>query len=164
MKLVDSSCIICVFDEINRPYILMDWLKRNYQIVITEQVYGELQENPKTKEIVNPEIKKGKITVKNIVTQDECDSFKNRYPTLGMGEISIIQTALKLNKQGEKYYAVLDDGRARKVASKLGVKLTGTYGLLKSLNEKGCIDKENFELCKKAMGSSSFRINFDMVK
>lgn len=142
----------------------MDWLKRNYQIVITEQVYGELQKNPETKEIVNPEIEKGKIKVKNIVTQDECDFFKNRYPTLGMGEISIIQTALKLNKQGEKYYAVLDDGRARKVATKLGVKLTGTYGLLKSLKEKGCIDKENFELCKKAMASSSFRINFDMVK
>lgn len=142
----------------------MDWLKRNYQIVITEQVYGELQNNSETKKIVNPEIKKGKIKVKNTVTKNECDAFKNRYPFLGMGEISIIQTAIKLNQQGGRYYAVLDDGRARKVATKLGVKLTGTYGLLKSLKEKGCIDEEHFELCKKAMESSSFRINFGMIK
>jgi len=59
MKLADSSCIVCVFTEINRPFILMDWMKRGYQIIITEQIHKELQENEKTNKLVSPEIKKG---------------------------------------------------------------------------------------------------------
>lgn len=142
----------------------MDWIERQYQIAITQQVYDELQQNPQTKEKINTEIKNGRIKVENIVTQNELDSLKNRYPFLGKGEISIIQTALKLNASDKRYYAILDDSRARKVATRLGVNLTGTYGLLKALKEKGCIDENHFELCKEDMSKSNFRINFDVVK
>jgi predicted nucleic acid-binding protein len=164
MKLVDSSCIICLFNEINRPYILTHWFDKQYQIVVTQQVYGELQRNPQTKQKVDTEIKNGRIKIENLVAQNELDSLKNRYPTLGEGELSIIQAALKLNTGAKKYYAVLDDGNARKVATKLNVRLTGTFGLLKALKDKGWIDENHFKLCKEAMDKSNFRINFNVVK
>ncbi|MDK2939650.1 MAG: hypothetical protein PWQ51_1815 [Methanolobus sp.] len=164
MKLVDSSCIICLFNEINKPHILLDWLDHDYKIVITNHVFDELQENENTKVKLDSEIAKGNIIVQNITSNDQLIALKNRYPYLGMGELSVIQLALDFNKHGERYYAVLDDGRARKVASKLGVNLTGTYGLLKTLKQKNYIDEEHFELCKIEMSNSNFRINFNVVK
>ena len=164
MKLADSSCIVCVFTEINRPFILMDWMKRGYQIVITEQIHKELQENEKTDKLVSPEIKKGNIKINNLITEQELITFRTRYPILGLGESSVILTALKLQKEKKRYYAILDDGNARKTASKLGVNFTGTYGLLKTLKEKGHIDEQTFNQCKQEMEKSKFRIDFNRIK
>lgn len=164
MKLADSSCIVCVFTEINRPFILMDWMKRGYQIVITEQIHKELQENEKTNKIVSQEIKKGNIKINNSITKQELIAFRTRYPVLGIGESSVILTALKLQNEKKRYYAILDDGNARKIASRLGINLTGTYGLLKTLKEKGYIDEQLFTQCKEEMGKSKFRIDFNKVK
>jgi predicted nucleic acid-binding protein len=164
MKIADSSCLVCVFEEINRPYILLDWIRRGYQIILTEEVYNELKENEKTISKVQPEIVKGNIRVQSIITQEELNNFRVRYPILGKGESSVILTALKLNDQKRRYYAVLDDDKARKVAAKLGVNLTGTYGLLKKLKEKGYLDEKQFNLCKQDMGRSKFRIDFDKIK
>lgn len=164
MKLVDSSCIICLFKEINKPFILMDWCKRNHEIVLTTQVYTELQKNIETKNKIKPEIDKGNIQIKNTTEPDKIDVLSNRYPFLGRGEISIIQTAIELNKQNIKYYAVLDDNNARKVAKKFNVNLTGTYGLLKLLKEKNCINEIDFETCKNDMDKSNFRINFGKIE
>ena len=165
MKIVDSSCLICIFGEINKPFILFDWIKRGYQIVITEQVYRELQKNNNTLKRVDPYIRKGDIQVKNLINEKEFILFKNRYhPMLGEGEISVILTAINLEKQGKRYYAVIDDKKARKIAEEEGIKLTGTYGLLKKLMEKEIIKEEKFNLCKNIMDKSNFRINFDKIK
>jgi len=163
MKLVDSSCIICLFSEIERPNVLLDWIKYGYQIVITQHVYDELQNNVETKNKATPHIKNGNIIIQNTLSHDEITHLSKRFPYLGFGELSVIQTALSLNRQDKRYYAVLDDGRARKVALKLGVNLTGTYGLLKTLKEKGYISEEQFNIYKTEMNNSSFRINFDRV-
>lgn len=164
MKLADSSCIVCVFTEINRPFILMEWIKRGYQIVITEQVHKELRDNERTYNIVNPEISKGNINVNSNISEQELKTFRVRYPVLGLGESSIILTALKFQQEKKRYYAVLDDGNARKIASKLNVNFTGTYGLLKALKEKGYIDEQMYNQCKQEMEKSRFRIDFGKIK
>lgn|SRR3989338_1057250 len=164
MKLTDSSCLICVFSEINRPFILLEWINRGYQIVITDQVNNELQNNQNTYKLVDPEIKKGNIKINKFITDDDISTFRTRYPVLGVGESSVILTALKLKKDNKRYYAILDDGNARKVAGKLGINLTGTYGLLKTLKEKGHIDEDVFNQCKCDMHNSKFRIKFDRIK
>jgi len=164
MKLADSSCMICVFNEINRPYILMDWMKRGYKIVITQQVFNELKDNKQTFKKVNPEIKKGNIDIKSSIKDAQLEAFNKRYPTLGIGESSSILTALNLKKQGKRYYLVLDDAQARKVAKGLNLNLTGTYGLLKTLMEKRHIDEKKFQDCKSLMEKSNFRINFNKIK
>ena len=64
MKLVDSSCLICVFKDINKPYILMDWREKGHEIIITEQIFEELQENADTKKKGNIRVDK-RLTVKS---------------------------------------------------------------------------------------------------
>ena len=83
---------------------------------------------------------------------------------LGVGECSVILTALEMDKNNKKYYAILDDKNARKIANNLGIRMTGTFGLLKTLKEKQMIDELTFEQCKKDMEKSKFRINFDKIK
>lgn len=139
-------------------------MRRGYQIIITQEVYNELKDNEKTIKKVEPEIKKGNIKIQNTITEKELNNFRTRYTILGIGESSVILTALKLNQQKRRYYAILDDGNARKVASKLGVNLTGTYGLLKALKEKGYLNEEQFNQCKQDMEKSKFRIDFKKVK
>lgn len=164
MKLVDSSCLICIFNEINRPLILLSWMEMGYKIAITGQVHEELQQNNETKSKVNPQIMEGNIEVKGLISEKEVLNFRNRYPTLGKGEISIILSAIYLNKMKKRYYAVIDDSNARLVAKKYGVNLTGTYGLLKALKEKGHIDDKQFSIYKEELKKSNFRINFNKVK
>jgi len=69
-----------------------------------------------------------------------------------------------MNKQKKRYYAVIDDGKARDIAKKHDVNLTGTYGLLKTLYDKNKIDEKMFLECKLAMENSNFRINFGKIK
>jgi len=127
------------------------------------EVYKELEENESTITKVRPEIENGNIKIQTSITQKELDDFRIRYPILGKGECSVILTSLKLNQQKEDTYAILDDGNARKVAAKQGVNLTGTYGLLKTLKEKGHINEEQFNQCKQDMSKSKFRIDFNKV-
>lgn len=164
MKLVDSSCLICLFTGINRPFILLDWIKQGYKIVITDQVNKELQVNESSYKQIFPEIKKGNISIDNIISDDEIATFNLRYLRLGKGESSVILEAIKCNKENKRCYAVLDDLRARKVASSLGVKLTGTYGLLLKLKEKGCITEIDFNKYLQELQKSKFRLNLEKIK
>jgi len=60
---------------------------------------------------------------------------------------------------------ILDDKNARKVASQLGLNLTGTYGLLKTLKEKGHITESMFITMQTRYGKNlNSRINFDKIK
>lgn len=163
MKLVDSSCLICLFDEINKPFILLDWKRNGHQIIITDQVNDEIKCGDAYKSI-SPEIKNGNIEVKNLVSQKELDSFRYRYLKLGKGESSIILAAMKYNKEQKKYYAVLDDKDARKVAKELGVNLTGTYGLLLKLKEKSCITEDVCNQCIQQLKESKFRLDVEKLK
>jgi len=95
MKIVDSSCIICVFHEIKKPFILLDWIEKGYSIVITEQVYNEIKHNEETMNQVKPDLNKKNLKVKDLITENEIIAFKKRYPMLGKGEISVIILAKK---------------------------------------------------------------------
>ena len=142
----------------------MDWMKRGYKIIITDQVHKELKNNKETEKIISPELKKGNINISTPIKDQELKKFRARYPMLGVGECSVILTALEMDKNNKKYYAILDDKNARKIANNLGIRMTGTFGLLKTLKEKQMIDELTFEQCKKDMEKSKFRINFDKIK
>lgn len=164
MKLIDSSCLICLFKEINRPFILSFWKKRGYDIVITNEVYSEIKKNPLTDKLIEDEIKNGNLSIKDLISKEELEEFRKRHPQLGIGECSIIIFAKKLNLSKQRYYAVIDDRKAYSIAKTYDVKLTGTYGLLKTLKEKGEIETKIFDDCKEKMAKSNFRINFDKIK
>ena len=134
-----------------------------YEINITEQVNKELKNNEKTYRVIYPEIQKGDVKVKDMINEEELKVFRNRYPSLGMGESSVILTALKMQKDKKRCYAVLDDKKSRDVASRLGVNLTGTYGLLKALKERKHIDDNKFNECKREMRKSKYLSFFQFI-
>lgn len=68
----------------------------------------------------------------------EVDSSLDRRTQLGLGEAETIAYAYERNMR-----AVIDDARARKVAAKLGVKLTRTIGLLMKAEEKGLVESSS---------------------
>ena len=164
MKLPDSSCIICLFQEINRPSILLKWIDRGHQIVITTQIYEELSNNINTWKSIQPNIKKGHIKVKDLVSKEELEGFKRKYPELGKGELSIIKASLKLKGQGKKYYAVIDDRKARKFAKSLAISLTGTYGLIETLKNKGGLTEKEYFQSLSQLERSKFRISPNILK
>lgn len=76
---------------------------------------------------------------------------------LGLGEAETIAYAYE---QGVR--AVIDDGKARKVAEKLSIKLTGTIGLLMKAEEKGIIES-SYEIALK-LREAGFRISDNILK
>lgn len=139
-------------------------MKKGYEIVITTQVYEELSNNINTRKSIEPNIQKGEIKVKDLVDKSELESFKRGHPELGKGELSIIKASLNLKNRGKKYYAVIDDGKARKFAKSFGIRVTGTYGLLKTLKDKKEISEEEYLRCLSEMEKSNFRIDFSKLK
>ena len=75
---------------------------------------------------------------------------------LGLGEAETIAYAYE---QGME--AVIDDAKARKVAQKLSVKLTGTIGILIKAEKKGVIESSYQVVLK--LKETGFRVSDDIV-
>lgn len=148
MKLLDCSCLVHLFKRVEEPRVVLEWKKQGYSIAIPENVYEELCKNEETFNKVNPHIQNGSITIIPSIKKGDLDTFKARHPTLGNGEISVILTAKDLNNRNKRYYAVIDDKKARKVAEKYDVKLSNTFGLLFALRKKSLISEECYLLIK----------------
>ena len=117
--IVDTSCLI-VLDKIG----LMSLLCRLYEkVYISKGVVAEFGMTPLIPCVEIVDVYSKLIAV---LTEEL---------NLGLGEAETIAYAYEHNTR-----AVIDDARARKVAAKLGVKLTGTIGLLMKAEDKGLIE------------------------
>jgi predicted nucleic acid-binding protein len=159
LKILDTSSIICTLTEINEPEILLKWKARGHELTIPNMVYKELCANKNTLSKVKPYIEERKINITTTIKEEEVKKFKLRHLNLGNGEISVILTSIQLNKAGEKYYAVIDDKQARKIANLYNVNLTGTIGLLMGLKSKGLIDTKYYDKVREKFRNSQFHIN-----
>ena len=116
---VDASCLI-VLDKVGLSSLLCEVYKNIY---LPKSVVDEFGENP----LLNcMQIVKVNSPLLGIFT-DELN--------LGLGEAETIAYAYE---QGIS--AVIDDAKARKVAEKLSIKLTGTLGILIKAEKKGIIE------------------------
>lgn len=116
---VDTSCLI-VLDKAGLLSILCKVYKNIY---LPKSVIGEFGENPL---LDCMHVVKVNSSLLGIFT-DELN--------LGRGEAETIAYAYE---QG--IMAVIDDARARKVAEKLSIKLTGTLGILIKAQQRGIIE------------------------
>ncbi len=108
--------------------------------------------------------------------------LQNRYPYLGLGEISSFLVALlEYEMQNREYYYVTDDGRMRKVigslkknADALFIKHlgstitrfrdTGTIGLIIRLCQKGKLSKARIDDVANELERSTFRLTPVLIK
>lgn len=140
LVIADTSCLI-LLSKIDELAIL----KLNYnRILITPEIANEFdQKLPDWIEII-----KVKDKGLQLLLQDFLD----------MGE----STALALALETDNATVILDDLKARKLAQKLGLKITGTIGVVVKAKLQGNIPSAKTVLNK--ILDTDFRINFKTVE
>jgi predicted nucleic acid-binding protein len=117
--ITDTSCLI-VMSKINAMYLLQQLYQ---QIIVTEEIAKEYGETlPDWIEIKAVQNKKYQALLE---------------ATLDRGEASAIALAMDF----DDYLLIIDDLKGRKEAKRLGMKITGTLGVLYSAKQKGFITK-----------------------
>ena len=138
--IADTSCLI-VLEKINMLYLL----KKLYgTILITEEVAGEYGDE------VAEWIKIRQVQDRK--TLEVISAF------VDLGEASSIALAM----ESENSTIIIDDLKGRKVAEKLGLRITGTIGVLLKAKESNLVDslKPAVELLK----TSGFRISNELER
>ncbi|MBU0569469.1 hypothetical protein KKB40_01660 [Patescibacteria group bacterium] len=162
MKLLDTSSLICLFTEVQFSQGILLWLDHGYKIFLPTEAYEELSEKYPTKKKVEEELKKKLIQKLARLDQKEMDEIKKRHISLGRGELAVIIHGISQKEKGEKYWVVLDDKKARQVASKYKLNLTGSYGLVKALYNRKAIDQNKFTEIVKRM-KTNCRISIEGI-
>lgn len=139
LVIADTSCLILLskVDE-------LDILKANYRrILVTPEIAEEFnQDIPDWIEVVETKDKKFQRLLED---------------SLDLGE----STALTLSFETENSTVILDDLKARKIAIKLGVKVTGTIGVIIKAKLNGTIPSAKAILDK--ISNTDFRINSQII-
>ncbi|MHA2295893.1 MAG: hypothetical protein ACXAEU_07200 [Candidatus Hodarchaeales archaeon] len=113
----DSSCLI-IFYQLDRLELINRIIEGlGAKLVLLEPVIDELRSVP---------LEKLEILVHERMDGRNYQQIRNRY-RLGKGESAVISYGVE-----NKITVVIDDFKARKVASNLNISITGTMGLLGS--------------------------------
>ena len=122
----NTSCLI-LLSKIQRLHVLKDLYE---SVIITDTVLQEFEEKiPDYIFIKNPSETKALLSLKQI---------------LDPGEASTIALALEIKNS----LSILDDYKARNVAGKLNLKITGTLGILHKAYKQNIIPDFNSEVLK----------------
>ncbi len=160
MKILDSSVLIGIFDDINRPDVFDDILKLGHELVIPKYVQKELESKP-SRINVQKLLKERKLKRIEINSLKEIETFQLVGHRLEYGEIDVILTYLKLGGCKNNVYCVLDDGDARKLASNSKLKHIGLIGLILMLEDKGIKSFDEADEILTLLYNSEFRMPKD---
>jgi predicted nucleic acid-binding protein len=140
LVIADSSCLI-ILSKIDQ----LDLLRKNYsRIIITEEIAKEFDsELPAWIEVKEIRDKKLQLLFEEV---------------LDLGEA----TALTLAFETEDCTVILDDLKARKIAAKLNLKVTGTIGVIVKAKQRGTIHSVK-PLFEKIL-ATDFRISDKVIK
>ena len=180
-KIIDNTVITACLSEIE-SINLFDVCSTVYQLATSSEVYAEALDGFDAHEMNR---KCNSLQVFDMANNRKYVSLKtflqNRYPYLGLGEISSFLVAiLEYDLQNRAYYYITDDRRMRKVIDALernedllfikvlGGKIahfkdTGTIGLLIKLCQKGTLSKDRVSGIADELERSTFRITPDLT-
>lgn len=158
MKLLDNSCISLFILEIPDYNFLMELYEIKESLNITHHVKKEFKKTGYIEKL-EEYLDNGIINLEHI---DYDPLLKRRYPFLGDGELSIIQWGLNL-KDFCSYYCIIDDLRARKVAKKLNLNLSGSIGLIILLKNKNNYSSDKIDEIIDSIDKSKFSISRNVL-
>lgn len=104
------------------------------KLFITVEVYGELSRNKSLIKSLTKTLKEGNV---DILGSPELANLQNRYPNLGIGELSVIASASAENK-----IAFIEDRKAERIAEQEGLVVFNIPELLMVLKERKSIDRK----------------------
>ena len=161
MKILDSSVLIGIFDDINRPDIFDDILKLGHELAITKYVLKELLAKP-SNIYVQKLLKGDKLKLLEENSIEEIRAFQEQTYNLEDGETDVILTCLKFREYMDNIYCILDDKDARKATLELNIKRRGLWGLLDMLEERGIKSSDEVKEIKTLLKDSNFRTPKDL--
>ena len=138
--ITDTSCLIAL-SKVNVLHLLRELYEH---VIITEEIYAEFGEPL-------PEW----IEIKQVTNKKYQQLLENNFDK---GEASAIALAIEL----ENVLLVVDDLKGRKEAERLGIKITGTFGILFRMKQNGKLPalKPYLELLQ----TSGFRITSEIIE
>jgi len=139
--ILDTTALIAFYTELQRPDLLKSLRDFGYELIIPRAVYEELKFDRNFRQI-DGDAEEGAISILGEVPESELMSLKFRFPSLHDGELETIWWCREFHLEGEEYFCVLDDKTARKSASRFGLRIKGTIGILNLLNELEIITRE----------------------
>lgn len=172
-KVLDTSAVSVMSRNIMCTDLL-SILEDNYEVVVTPGVIKECS----AYEGSDLGISTGGAQVLDDQRMDGIvQTIRMRYPMLGSGECASMAASLILTAEGIPNYVVLDDNKARKVASTVGnlpeieavlgkdlvLNITGTIGMVLHLREKGLISEKDKQDIGYELERSDFRISRELL-
>ena len=157
MKILDSSLIIAIFDEICKPELIDKIIQLGHSITIPASVHYEIRKDSAFSDIIRL-VEQDKIQILTQNTKEEITTFQKKFPGLGLGESDVLLSYQKLQNGNERMYCVLDDKTARRKAAQLNIQFTGLLGLLKLMKERNIIDPDEVNDIGDRLQASKFRI------
>ncbi|MHA1354051.1 MAG: hypothetical protein ACTSR1_02605 [Candidatus Heimdallarchaeota archaeon] len=157
--ITDATLLIAIFDEreLGEPAILEKILSMGYELLIPSAVGKEVRRYQEHGlEIDQFE---SSIPFKKEWFPQQTSNYQ-----LGEGEIEVIAYGLYMKNINEEYLCLLDDKKARTIASNLGLKIIGTLGIIDKLFLEGLLTKEESQLCLKKLEKSKFRVPSKAIK
>ncbi len=164
LKLLDTSSVILVLEEIGCPEIFDHCIERGHELAITQAVYSELSANEDTFGKFNDY---GRISVINDISQNSGKTYeylKKRYPGLHEGEISVLCHASSMSASNQGHYCIIDDRAARQRRDELNIRLTGSIGLLLWGKATGCFSEEECVKIYNKIKDSGFFIHQSILE
>lgn len=162
--ILNASPIIAFFDELRDPAKLLLLRTLGYQLAVPDYVWRkEILKEPSLSVLANC-IRDGTISVMLPLDVADAEAFLRRHPALGPGESEVILNALSLLKSREDVICILDEGPARRVAGRLGLRVEGTLGLIARLRENGLIEADEERQLLDNLKASTFRTREDLLR
>jgi len=167
LKLLDTSVIILFAD------FIFDWNCISHLYDIGEdlnttpevhQEYYQKSEAWMSEDLVKLFINQNKLKVLDINLTNSKDNFKNRFPKLNDGELSILSLGSLLKSENKSYYCVLDDKHARNAAKSMNLNLTGSIGMIEKIKFSNIWNDQELENIVNDINQSPFFVSEEILR
>ena len=163
MKILDATTVIAICSEIDYPELLEKIGLLGHVLAIPSHIVESELLDKNTRKIMAKYVQSNKIQILKKNTVQEIREFQKDFPGLGMGESDSMLAYQKLQDAGERVYCILDDGKARKKATDLGIRFTGLIGLLKMMKQKNVMSHDEIDKVVNLLKDSNFRLPVGVV-
>jgi len=136
------NCILAFFREdiLNIPDKLIQLKQHGYELIITNTELIELKRGKRdTIKKITTYISDGIFTVQNCINGNILTHYKNRYPQLGLCDISLILKGVEFNQKGDDYLCIIDWKSSVIQANEIALNHITTLSLLLLMRDNSII-------------------------
>ncbi len=144
---LDSSVLILLMET--GKLDILEEMSTKYRIITPRAVEYELA-------------RAGRRIPPSIFIESPRESLPFQFLSIGLGEKEVIGLTLELIGEGMTAVAILDDRKARSVASRLGLPYMGTLGLIELAKKEQVITKSEAVFLLEEISHTSFYVTQDL--